>query len=124
MRYARVVAEYVRAVLESPLNAREKRMILVVTASPAASPPEPPRDAKVVAPVSPLDSELEALLALAQAARGLWKESLESFVTVAEKDPKRGNEDARPLMVEIFGILGPQHPLVADYRHRLSSAIY
>jgi putative thioredoxin len=72
----------------------------------------------------PKNLQLLLDLALAQAARGLWKESLESFVTVAEKDPKRGNEESRPSMVEIFGILGPQHPLVADYRHRLSSAIY
>jgi putative thioredoxin len=76
------------------------------------------------AEADPKNLQLLLDLALAQAARGLWKESLESFVTVAEKNPKRGNEESRPHMVEIFGILGPQHPLVADYRHRLSSAIY
>jgi putative thioredoxin len=63
-------------------------------------------------------------LALTQAARGLWKEALESFVSVAEKDPKRGNEESRPHMVEIFSILGQQHPLTTEYRHRLASALY
>jgi putative thioredoxin len=63
-------------------------------------------------------------LALVQAARGCWKESLESFVSAAEKDSKRGEQEVRPLMVEIFNILGQQHPLTAEYRHRLAVAIY
>jgi putative thioredoxin len=76
--------------------------------------------------VASTPGDLQRLLDLArtQAARGLWKESLESYVKVAEADASLGTKEAREPMVEIFGILGQQHPLTNEYRHRLTSAIY
>jgi thioredoxin-like negative regulator of GroEL len=35
-----------------------------------------------------------------------------------------GKEDARLAMVDIFGVLGAEHPLTATYRRQLASALY
>ncbi len=70
-------------------------------------------------------SNQEARLALASAlaARGEYEPALDHllFVVRMKADLK---EDARKAMLDIFGVLGDEHPLTGSYRRQLASALF
>ncbi len=67
------------------------------------------------------DARIE--LAKALAARGEFEPALDHLLTVVRtKGPKK--DDARLAMLDIFGVLGEDHPLTATYRRQLASALY
>jgi putative thioredoxin len=67
------------------------------------------------------DARLE--LAKALAARGEFEPALDHLLTVVRnKGPKK--DDARLAVIDIFGVLGEDHPLTATYRRQLASALY
>lgn len=72
----------------------------------------------------PDDVQARFNLGIALAAAGRFEEALEQLVSVAEADRTMGNEQVKKRMVQIFGILGQQHPATTTYRSRLASAIY
>jgi putative thioredoxin len=53
------------------------------------------------------------------AAKGEYREALDGMLGALRDDP-----DARQAMVEVFGVLGDDDPLVPEYRRRLASALY
>jgi putative thioredoxin len=61
---------------------------------------------------------------LVLAANGRFEESLDQLVQIVEADRTFGSEHAKAPMVQIFAILGPQHPASMTYRSRLASALY
>ncbi len=70
-------------------------------------------------------SNQEARLALASAlaARGEYEPALDHllFVVRMKADLK---EDARKAILDIFGVLGEEHPLTGSYRRQLASALF
>ncbi len=53
------------------------------------------------------------------AAQGKWREALEGML-----DAIRDDADSRPAMLEVFGVLGDEDPLVVEYRRKLANALF
>ena len=71
----------------------------------------------------PNDEAAKIELAKALAGRGEFEPALDRLLAVVSaKGPMK--EDARLAMVDIFGVLGDEHPLTATYRRSLASALY
>jgi putative thioredoxin len=70
------------------------------------------------------DNEMARIeLAKALAARAEYEPALDHLLAVVRRKGA-GKEEARRAMVDVFGVLGDEHPLVADYRRQLASALY
>ncbi|HVJ82692.1 MAG TPA: tetratricopeptide repeat protein, partial [Planctomycetia bacterium] len=63
-------------------------------------------------------------LGIAYAAAGRFPEALEKLVGVIERDRKFGEEKVRPVVLQIFQVLGPDSELANQYRARLQNALY
>jgi putative thioredoxin len=55
-----------------------------------------------------------------EAAAGRWVEALDGMLAALADD----REAAREAMVDVFGVLGPEDPLVGSYRAKLAAALY
>jgi putative thioredoxin len=73
---------------------------------------------------APNDMELRKELGVAYAAAGRYRDALETLLGVVEKDRGFGYDHARPVMLDLFRVLGAQHELVDEYRRRLGMALY
>jgi putative thioredoxin len=69
-----------------------------------------------------LAAQLELGRALAAARR--YEEALPVLLGVVERDRSFDDEAARKAMVDVFGLLGSDHPLVPEYRRKLSSVLF
>src|SRR5688572_32805916 len=69
-----------------------------------------------------LAAQLELGRALAAARR--YDEALPALLRVVERDKSFADEAARKAMLDVFGLLGSDHPLVAEYRRKLSSVLF
>jgi putative thioredoxin len=71
-------------------------------------------------------NDLEARLQLARhhAHARAYEPALEQLVEIVRRDRKFGDDAGRKTMVELFNLLGPDHPLVGRYRRLLSAALY
>lgn len=71
----------------------------------------------------PDDDAATIRLATALAGRGEYEPSLDRLLAVVRK---RNNslEEARTAMVDIFGVLGDEHPLTVTYRRQLANALF
>jgi putative thioredoxin len=69
-----------------------------------------------------LDTRLELGRTLAAADR--HEESLEALVEVIRIDPTHADEAARKTMLDLFEVLGPEHPLTARFRRELARALF
>jgi putative thioredoxin len=63
-------------------------------------------------------------LAEALAAAGAYEEALALALEVVEEGNKASREEARRVMVNVFQLLPPTSELAAEYRRRLSAALY
>jgi putative thioredoxin len=72
---------------------------------------------------SPDDDTAQLDLARALAAHSEFEPALDHLLHVV-KQKGDGKEDARQAMVDIFGVLGNEHPLTATYRRQLAAALY
>jgi putative thioredoxin len=71
----------------------------------------------------PSNDESRIALAKALAARSEFEPALDHLLTVVRsKGP--GKDDARVAMLDIFGVLGDEHPLTQTYRRQLASALF
>lgn len=64
--------------------------------------------------------ELGSVLAL----KGDYPGALEMLLSAAERDPKLAAGKVREVMVQVFYLLGADHPLANDYRARLTRVLY
>jgi putative thioredoxin len=72
----------------------------------------------------PANNQAALDLGNAYAAAGRWKEALETLVRIVERDRDFGKQFARPVMVQVFQILGGSSEMANEYRSRLASAMY
>jgi len=71
----------------------------------------------------PTDDEARIDLAKALAARNEFEPALDNLLMVVRaKGPRK--DDARVAMLDIFGVLGDEHPLTQTYRRQLASALF
>jgi putative thioredoxin len=78
--------------------------------------------ARAAAAPEDLAAQLELGRALAAARR--YDEALPVLLAVVERDKSFDDEGARKAMVDIFGLLGRDHPLVDHYRPALSRILF
>ncbi|MDX2036908.1 MAG: tetratricopeptide repeat protein [Isosphaeraceae bacterium] len=80
--------------------------------------------ARAAAEAAPGDLQLRFELAEALAAAHRFDEALEIALDLVERDPKGLREPARKLMLNVFQLLPAESPLAADFRRKLSSALF
>ena len=72
---------------------------------------------------APEDETARLALSSALAGRGEYEPALDHLLHVVRaKGPRK--EDARKAVLDIFGVLGDDHPLTATYRRQLASALF
>ena len=72
---------------------------------------------------SPDDDEAQMNLAKALAAHSEFEPALDRLLAVVARKGE-GKEGARQSMVDIFEVLGNDHPLTATYRRQLATVLY
>ena len=72
----------------------------------------------------PGDLSLKVRLADALAASQQQQQAMDLLLEVVRADRTGHGDEARASMVRIFDLLGPQHPLVSEYRRQLATALY
>jgi len=81
-------------------------------------------EARRAAEAAPNDLGLRIRLADALAVAQQHQEAMDLLIDVIRADRSGRGDEARQSMVKIFDLLGPQHPLVSDYRRKLATALY
>jgi putative thioredoxin len=71
----------------------------------------------------PDDEAAQMDLAKALAAHSEFEPALDRLLSIVQRKGS-GKEDARLAMVDIFEVLGNDHPLTATYRRQLATALY
>lgn len=72
----------------------------------------------------PHDLSLRRDLGVAYAAAGKYREALETLLAIVEEDRDYGYNTVRPVMLDLFKVLGAQHELATEFRRKLSSVLY
>jgi putative thioredoxin len=78
--------------------------------------------ARAAAAPDDLTAKLE--LGRALAAAGRYEEALPVLLSIVERDKSFADEAPRKAMVDVFGLLGSDHPLVSEYRSALARVLF
>jgi putative thioredoxin len=81
-------------------------------------------EARRAAEANPDDLGLRIKLADALAVGQRHQEAMDVLLDVIRRDRSGHGDAARQTMVRVFDLLGPQHPLVSEYRRKLATALY
>jgi putative thioredoxin len=73
---------------------------------------------------NPDNDEATYQLAVQQLARQQYEPALEALLKLFMRNRTYGEDLPRKTMVQVFDLLGNEHPLVATYRRRLYQALY
>jgi putative thioredoxin len=76
------------------------------------------------AAAAPDDLAAQLALGRALAAARRWDEALPALLAVVERDKSFEDEAARKAMLDVFGVLGGEHPLVGEYRSKLARVLF
>jgi len=71
----------------------------------------------------PSDDEAHIGLSRAIAATGQYEPALEQLLAVVQRKGDHG-DSAREAMLQLFNLMGAEHPLVSVFRRRLASALF
>ncbi len=71
----------------------------------------------------PGDAQVRIELSLALAAQGSYQEALDHLLEVVRAGDE-SREEARLAILDIFGVLGDEHPLTGTYRRELANALF
>ena len=69
------------------------------------------------------DSDARLRLARHHIAGTQYAEALEQLLEIVRRDRKYKDDGARKTMLQLFSVMGSDHPLVGDYRRKLASAL-
>lgn len=78
---------------------------------------------ETIAAADPTDSGAQLDLARALAAHGEYEPALDRMLAIVSGAGPM-SDDARLAMIDIFGVLGNEHPLTQTYRRRLAAALF
>ena len=78
---------------------------------------------EIAAMEDPKDEEAQLELAQALAAKSQYEPALDRLLAVVQANGE-GRDSARLAMVDIFGVLGNEHPLTPEYRRKLAAALF
>jgi len=78
---------------------------------------------EATAQADPADDEAQLELARALAAHSEFEPALDRMLEVVKRKGDK-KDDARLAMIDIFGVLGADHPLSITYRKQLATALY
>lgn len=121
---ARGDAERARTLAERYPQNVEARRIAAAAALVASAPPGDDLQAMMArAEADPQDHEALLAVAAHEAGRGEHGKALDAALRVVASGGEH-RERARDLIVSIFDVLGPEDPLVKEYRPRLASALF
>ena len=95
---------------------------LALASASAAAPDAATLQARIAA--NPGDLEARLALANAAVAKQDYAAALDELLEIVRRDRAFKDDIGRRTIVQIFNVLGPQHPLVPEYRRRLASAMY
>jgi putative thioredoxin len=73
---------------------------------------------------NPHDPAARLELGRALAAQGRSEEAFEQLLTSLKRDPRLDDEAARKAMLDLFAVLGSDHPLTQRYRAELARALF
>jgi putative thioredoxin len=79
---------------------------------------------RAAAAAAPDDLAAQLALGRALAAARRYDEALPVLLAVVERDKSFDDEAARKTMVDLFGLLGSDHPLVSEYRSALARVLF
>jgi len=72
----------------------------------------------------PDDLEARDRLASLYAGKEQYREALEEWLTIVQRDRRFKDDGARKRMLRIFELIDPRSPLAEEYREKLACAIY
>jgi len=73
---------------------------------------------------NPADDEAAMQLAIHQLARGQYETAVSALFSLFLKNRKPAENPAHKILLQVFELLGSDHPLVVDYRRKLYQALY
>jgi len=109
----------------SELEAEAERLAAELrtrAAAAGAGADEAPLRARLAA--NPRDLAARIALGRALAARGAYEEALGEWLAAVRQDPKYEDEAARKAIVDVFALLGSDHPLTQRFRSELARALF
>ena len=72
----------------------------------------------------PSDADAHYRLGCVLALLMEWEQALEHLLEAVKLDRALEDDGARERMLDVFGVLGDEHPLTVDYRKRLGSVLF
>jgi putative thioredoxin len=106
-----------------PLSAEiEKQLASLRTAAPDVAADEAPLRERIARDPNDLDARLELAKLLVAARR--YEEGLLLLLDLVKRDRAFKDEAARKAMIDVFTLLGRDHPLAARFQRELSSVLF
>jgi len=106
----------------APLAATVERLAAELRTRGGSDGDEPSLRARVAADPADLDARLA--LGRILAARQRWEDALAQLLEVVRRDAGFADGAARKAMLDVFAVLGPEHPLTDRYRGELATVLF
>jgi putative thioredoxin len=110
------------AQMDDRVKALQAKLALSTEASDASSEANTDALLKRIA-ANANDSDARLRLARHHIASTQYAEALDQLLEIVRRDRKYKDDGARKTMLQLFSVMGSDHPLVGDYRRKLASAL-